>query len=60
MPEAVKAYIKEKNFELVREIQDTILNNYQLEFSKHAPQEQIMRVNQVWEHIPSQLAKENK
>ena len=31
-----------------------------LDFAKHAPKEHIMRINQVWSSIPSQLAKENK
>ena len=60
MPEAVKTYIEEKNLVSVRHTQDNILSNYELDFSKHAPQEHIVRINQVWEHIPSQLAKENK
>lgn len=43
-----------------REIQQKILNAYQLDFAKHAPPDQVMRINQVWQSIPSQLAKENK
>ena len=42
------------------EIQNAILNAYALDFAKHAPKDQIMKINQVWASIPSQLAKENK
>lgn len=60
MPEAVAEYIKSENVSKVREIQEAILNAYSLDFAKHAPKEQIMKINQVWSSIPSQLAKENK
>jgi len=60
MPEAVAEYIDSQNVSKVREIQTAILNAYSLDFAKHAPKEQIMKINQVWSSIPSQLAKENK
>jgi len=60
MPEAVAEYIDSKNFSKVREIQTAILNAYSLDFAKHAPKKHIMRINQVWDSLPNQLAKENK
>ena len=60
MPEAVAEYIDSQNVSKVREIQTVILNAYSLDFAKHAPKEQVMKINQVWGSIPSQLAKENK
>ena len=60
MPEAVAAYAAKRNFSRVREIQAAILSAYNLDFAKHAPKEQVMKINQVWSSIPSQLAKENK
>ncbi len=60
MPEAVAEYIDSHNVTKVREIQTAILNAYSLDFAKHAPKDQIMKINQVWSSIPSQLAKENK
>ncbi|MCH9643253.1 MAG: ATP-binding protein [Gammaproteobacteria bacterium] len=60
MPEAIKEYIDSGDFNNVRAVQHSILNAYKLDFSKHAPANQIMKINQVWEVIPSQLAKENK
>jgi predicted AAA+ superfamily ATPase len=60
MPEAVASYIASQNITQVREIQTAILNAYSLDFAKHAPEEHLMKINQVWNGIPSQLAKENK
>jgi len=60
MPEAVVEYIDTQNVSKVREIQTAILNAYSLDFAKHAPKEHIMKINQVWNSIPGQLAKENK
>src|SRR3989344_5191715 len=60
MPEAVAEYIDSQNVTKVREIQTDILKAYSLDFAKHAPPEQIMKINQVWGSIPNQLAKENK
>jgi hypothetical protein len=60
MPEAVAHYASSKQLSKVREIQEAILNAYSLDFAKHAPEEHLMRINQVWGAIPNQLAKENK
>jgi predicted AAA+ superfamily ATPase len=60
MPEAVAEYITSQNVSKVREIQTAILQAYSLDFAKHAPKEHIMRINQVWDSIPNQLARENK
>ncbi len=60
MPEAVGKYIETNDANSVREIQKEILSAYEKDISKHAPKEQVIRINQVWKSIPSQLAKENK
>lgn len=60
MPEAVKKFIETNDSNQVREIQQEILMAYDRDISKHAPAEQVVRINQVWHSIPSQLAKENK
>jgi len=60
MPEAIATYLETDAFDKVREVHDAILRGYSLDFSKHAPSDQIMKINQVWQNIPSQLAKENK
>lgn len=60
MPEAVKKFIDTNDANAVREVQKEILHAYENDISKHAPDEQVVRINQVWNSIPSQLAKENK
>ena len=60
MPEAVQDFIENKDFNNVREIQKRILNAYEQDLSKHAPNEIVPRLRMLWNSIPSQLAKENK
>lgn len=60
MPEAVAKYVETEDLLLIKKIQKEILDAYVLDFAKHAPKEQIIKINTVWESIPSQLAKENK
>ena len=60
MPEAVKLYAEKGALQGVRKIQKTILRGYEQDFSKHAPKDQIAKINLVWQSIPSQLFKENK
>lgn len=60
MPEAVYAYLQNKNLEVVREIQDKILLGYANDFAKYAPNEIVPKIKLVWNSIISQLSKENK
>jgi predicted AAA+ superfamily ATPase len=60
MPEVVSAFAETRDWQLVRRIQNRILNSYEGDFSKHAPNETVPRIRMVWQSIPSQLAKENK
>lgn len=60
MPEAVLKYVETDSLQEVRRIQSEILQGYDFDFSKHAPQEQVPRIRMVWNSIPSQLFKENK
>jgi len=60
MPEVVDAFATTRDWQLVRRIQNRILNSYEGDFSKHAPNETVPRIRMVWQSIPSQLAKENK
>ena len=60
MPEAVNRFIETNDANAVREVQKEIIRAYEKDISKHAPTEQVIRINQVWNSIPSQLAKENK
>jgi predicted AAA+ superfamily ATPase len=61
LPEVLNTYKNDiYNWQAVRDKQEEILNTYKLDFAKHAPENQIMRISQVWDAIPNQLAKENK
>lgn len=60
MPAAVSAFIEGRPLSEVRQIQNDILGNYASDFSKHAPNSEVPRINLVWNSIPSQLGKENR
>ena len=60
MPEAIKSYIEYKDLSEVRNIQKRLLVAYEQDFSKHAPSNIVPRIRQLWNNIPTQLAKENK
>ncbi|MCQ2975832.1 MAG: ATP-binding protein [Bacteroidales bacterium] len=60
MPSVVLAYIKNLGLKEVRKRQKDILEDYSRDFSKHAPSNQVPRIQMVWNSIPSQLARENK
>ena len=60
MPEVLETYIKNKDFNEVRKKQEVLLQAYEQDFSKHAPNNVVPRIRQLWNNIPTQLAKENK
>ena len=60
MPEVIASYIQNKDFNEVRRKQKLLLEAYEQDFSKHAPNNVVPRIRQLWNNIPTQLAKENK
>ena len=60
MPEVVADYVQNKDFNAVRDKQTRLLEAYEQDFSKHAPNNIVPRIRQLWNNIPIQLAKENK
>lgn len=60
MPEVVSSYITNKDLAEVRTIQQKILQAYRRDISKHTTARETMRIGQVLDSLPSQLAKENK
>jgi len=60
MPEVVEAFIQDGDYKEVRNIQNSILESYDKDFSKHPPLDIVPRIKMVWNAIPSQLAKENR
>lgn len=60
MPEVVAKWIKTRDIETVEEIQQKILDSYELDFAKHAPTRDYPKLSLIWRSIPEQLAKENR
>lgn len=60
LPAVVLEYVTTGNLLTVREKQKQTLFDYRRDFSKHAPSQQVPRINMVWDSIPAQLAKENQ
>jgi predicted AAA+ superfamily ATPase len=60
MPEVVKSWFNEKDVKKVKAIQKEILISYQHDFSKYSSNEQAIKTSELWNSIPTQLAKENK
>lgn len=60
MPEVVAAFSQQQDFEAARRIQLRLLDAYEQDFSKHAPNETVPRIRMLWGAIPAQLARENR
>ena len=60
MPEVVDFFAKHKDYTEVRNMQNAILSQYEGDFGKHTPLNELPRIRMVWNSIPLQLAKENK
>ena len=59
MPEAVAKWVNTQDIGAVEEIQQKILDSYELDFAKHAPNNDYPKLSLIWRSIPEQLAKEN-
>lgn len=60
MPEVVQRFVNRRDYREVRAIQNTIIQLYEADFSKHTTDKELPRIRMVWNSIPMQLAKENK
>lgn len=60
MPEVVSTFIQTSSLIDARNVQLEILKAYDNDISKHASKQETVRINQVWQSIPSQLSKENR
>jgi predicted AAA+ superfamily ATPase len=60
MPEAVAAFAGNHDFPEVRGIQRRLLQAYDQDFSKHAPNETVPRIRMLWDSVTAQLARENR
>jgi uncharacterized protein len=60
MPEAVVALLEKQDIIKTQQVLQNIINAYALDFSKHAENKDIPKINHLWSSIPSQLARDNK
>lgn len=60
MPGVVRSFIERQDLQEVRRLQQDILTAYREDVSKHAPANEVARINMVMTSIPSQLARKNK
>lgn len=60
MPEIVRFFSENKDYTVVRKMQEELLEMYEADFSKHMDPRELPRIRMVWHAIPVQLAKENK
>src|SRR5690606_17603428 len=60
MPEAVATLVATGDVQATQQVLQDILNAYVLDFSKHAANKDIPKIQYIWSSIPSQLARENK
>jgi len=60
MPESVKVYSEDRDYESVRRVQNNILIAYYDDFSKHIPRDILPKARSVWNNIPRQLSREKK
>lgn len=60
MPEAVEVFVTRHDLNEVRTIQQNIITAYGADMSKHTSKTETVRISQVFQSLPSQLAKENR
>ena len=60
MPEVVQKFVDSKNYSVVYDEQIKILNAYQDDVLKHAPNTEKNKIKDCYNSLPRQLAKENK
>ena len=60
MPEPVMIWSEDGDIAAVEKEQSNILEAYESDFGKHAPEAEVPKIRLIWHTLPSQLAKENK
>lgn len=60
MPEVVDGFVQSKDLAAVRQTQQKILAAYRRDISKHTTKREAIRIGQVLQSLPAQLARENK
>ena len=60
MPEVVAGFAEDQDYAAARRLQESLLHQYEEDFSKHVPAKDLAKVRLVWNAVPVQLAKENR
>jgi len=60
MPECVSTFVESRDLERARNIQISLLNAYEQNFSKYAEPAMVPRIRAVWNSLPRQLAREQR
>jgi uncharacterized protein len=60
MPEALVTLLESRGMDNVEAVLQNIIYLYTLDFAKYSGGVEIARINNLWNSLPSQLAKENK
>ena len=60
MPEPVKYWVEDGDIKEVDKTQIDILDAYENDFGKHAPETDVPKIRLIWKSLPSQLSRENK
>ncbi len=60
MPEVVNIFTETNDFQKVRKVQNTILETYRNDFSKHISTSGKLKIDILWDSIPNQLTQESK
>lgn len=60
MPAAVRAYLETGNVNNISAIQDNIIRQYKVDFTKYETDDKKLMLTAIYDQIPSQLLKQNK
>jgi predicted AAA+ superfamily ATPase len=60
MPETIVRYLENRNWDEVDTVNNQILTAYTLDFAKHIDSKDIPRLQQLWQNIQDNLAKEDR
>ncbi|MCF7934399.1 MAG: AAA family ATPase, partial [Spirochaetia bacterium] len=60
MPEAVSRWVDERNSESIDTVLFSLIKAYERDFAKHPEPREYPKLLQIWNSLPSQLARENK
>ena len=60
MPEALGRWVETGDIVQVDKVLSDLLDSYERDFAKHGGRAQFAKLSQIWNSIPTQLARENK